>query len=349
MGLTASDALSRSMKRVAADARPRVRDIAERHDTVYAVFDETDGSSGDSIFLGLVDSRRAALFPQRIFADLLPASPPAPLSANAPLEQAQRRLLDEEVCALPVVDCRGLLVGAVTRDSLLAILRDRGQEMSPECEKCFELSEQQRSLIAFEIHDGLVQYATAAQMHFQAVAAAQESYDAAAADQFARGMILLEETIREARSLIQGLYPPSLEEGSVAAAIEVLVDQRRSDAGPKIEFEHELGELRLSSPQEIAVFRIVQEALANAMRHSGSDRIRIELIQQEGHIHLTVHDWGRGFDPGSVPPRHGLSGIRRRALALQGRATIESSPQQGTRIVVEFPLAEGLTGARDGV
>jgi signal transduction histidine kinase len=303
----------------------------------------------DSGFLGLVDSRRAALFPQRIFADLLPASPPAPLSANAPLEQAQRRLLDEGVCALPVVDRRGLLVGAVTRDSLLAVLRDRGQELSPKCEECSELGEQQHSLIAFEIHDGLMQYATAAQMHFQAIAAAQEPEDAVRTDQFARGMILLEETIREARSLIQGLYPPGLDSGGVATAIERLVDQRGSGTGPKIEFEHELGELRLSRPQEIAVYRVAQEALANAMRHSGSDRIRIALVQKEAHIRLTIRDWGRGFDPDTVPPRHGLSGIRRRASALQGRVTIESSPQQGTRIVVEFPVRQELSGGRDGV
>jgi signal transduction histidine kinase len=339
-GPTVKDGLSGAVERVAANAHPRFDDIARRSETVYAVFDDTPELSATSTFLGLVDGRRAALFPLRIFADLLPASPPAPLLADVPLEQAQRRLLDEEAYALPVVDGSGALVGAVTRDSLLAVVQDRAWELARKAGASVDLVEQQRSLIAFEIHDGLVQYATAAQMHLQSVATAQEAGEPWAAEQFARGMALLEEVIREARSLIRGLHPPGLDEGGVIAAIENLVDQQRSAAGVDIEFDYALEGVHLSKAQEIAIFRIVQEALANASRHSGSDRIQIELIRNEAHVHLTIRDWGRGFVPGPVLAGHGLTSIRYRAHKLHGQARIESSPEEGTTIVVDFPVEQ---------
>jgi len=122
INLTARDALSEYFTRVPVDSRAPLRDIARRNETVFAVFDESDGSHGPAIFLGLVEGRRAALYPQRIFADLLPRSQPDPLALDAPLEQAQRRLLEEAAYALPVLDVSGELIGAVTRDIVLTLL-----------------------------------------------------------------------------------------------------------------------------------------------------------------------------------------------------------------------------------
>ena len=93
---------------------------------------------------------------------------------------------------------------------------------------------------------------------------------------------------------------------------------------------------------ENAIFRIVQESLNNACRHSRSDRIRVALARRGDRICIDVRDWGVGFDPSAVAEqRFGLQGIRERVRLLDGRVAIESAPAQGTHISVELPLAGG--------
>jgi two-component system sensor histidine kinase DegS len=98
---------------------------------------------------------------------------------------------------------------------------------------------------------------------------------------------------------------------------------------------------RLEPTLENALFRIAQEALTNACRHSQSDRVRIELTQGEIGGVLEVRDWGCGFDQHHVTEnRFGLEGIRERARLLGGTCRIQSQPAQGTVVRVEFPVME---------
>ena len=90
------------------------------------------------------------------------------------------------------------------------------------------------------------------------------------------------------------------------------------------------------------VFRIVQESLSNACRHSRSRRIHVALRERDGRIHISVRDWGVGFNPDDVQQqRFGLQGIRERVRLLDGRVAIESAPNEGTHVSVELPLAGG--------
>lgn len=108
--------------------------------------------------------------------------------------------------------------------------------------------------------------------------------------------------------------------------------------GPKVELTHDIQRQPSARPLENAVFRIVQEGLTNARRHSKSDRIHVKLHQNDRTIRVELRDWGVGFDVSKVPSGHfGLEGIRQRAKLFGGRATIESSPGQGTCVVVELP------------
>jgi two-component system, NarL family, sensor histidine kinase NreB len=92
---------------------------------------------------------------------------------------------------------------------------------------------------------------------------------------------------------------------------------------------------------ENAIYRICQEALANACRHSQSDRVRVSLLERQGGIRIEVRDWGIGFETKATPKnRYGLEGIRQRAKLLGGKCSIRSKPEQGTRIVVELPVVE---------
>jgi signal transduction histidine kinase len=156
---------------------------------------------------------------------------------------------------------------------------------------------------------------------------------------FLQGMQILEESLRDTRRLIDGLRPESLDESGVAAAIEKLVAQHRGPDSPQVELVDEAGLDGLAGPLENALFNIVRESLNNACRHSRSPRVRVRLHRDSSRLCVEVEDWGVGFDPARIDAGHfGLEGIRQRARLFGGKATIQSVPGQGTRILAELPL-----------
>jgi len=206
-----------------------------------------------------------------------------------------------------------------------------------------DLQERERKLMAYEIHDGLAQQLTGALFKLQGLEVVQEKQDFPAARKILDDALrLIRESVDEARRLIGGLRPPILDESGIVAAIEYLCGDRRQTSGPQIEFVHQVRFYRLAAPLEVALFRIAQECLTNACRYSQSPKIRVELSQSNNHIHLTVQDWGVGFNPSEVKGnRFGLRGIGERVRLLEGAADINSTPGKGTTITVELPLIEG--------
>jgi signal transduction histidine kinase len=201
-----------------------------------------------------------------------------------------------------------------------------------------DLQERERRLIAYDIHDGLVQYLTGALMHLEAFAASNALGNSPA--DYERGTELLREALAEGRRLISGLRPPILDERGVVAALEYLVSEIRPDI-PLIEFQNHTHFGRLAPAIEVAIFRIAQEALTNVRLHSGAERAQVELVQHGEWVRLVVRDWGRGFDPATVQEeRFGLQGIRQRARLLGASAAVESAPGQGTVLTVDFPLIQ---------
>jgi signal transduction histidine kinase len=161
--------------------------------------------------------------------------------------------------------------------------------------------------------------------------AAEKNLDQAAA--------MLRRSIDESRRLISGLRPPILDEAGILAAVDYLVCEYRERSGIDIMFKHDFQAVRLAAPLESAVFRIVQESLTNACRHSKSDFIRVELHELGHRVQIVIFDEGVGFDPSLVSDdRFGLRSIRERARLLGGTAEIESTPGEGCTIRVELPL-----------
>lgn len=202
-----------------------------------------------------------------------------------------------------------------------------------------DLHERERKVIAYEIHDGLAQQLTGALFTFQALGQIRDKASAEAQSLLNSGLQLLTDGIAETRRLISGLRPPILDESGVAVAIEYLVADFEKRLGIPIDFSCDVRFLRLASPLENAIFRMVQEALTNATRYSQSPKIEVRLEQHDSQIVLEVQDWGVGFDPDDVEEEHfGLRGIRERARLLGGTAKIHSAPGKGTQIRVELPL-----------
>jgi len=189
------------------------------------------------------------------------------------------------------------------------------------------------------VHDGVAQQLVGARLQLEAFEQLHPKNPQAAAAAFEKALQLLDQGLAEARRVISGARPPILDEQGVVAAVEYLIASLRERCSPQIDFEHRMAETRFPSLLETTIFRIVQEALNNACRHSQTTKVSIRLIQQDESIHVSVRDWGVGFDPQQVSPsRFGLQSIRERARLLGGTARIDSSPGKGTCVTAELPL-----------
>lgn len=232
----------------------------------------------------------------------------------------------------------------IQRTAELAQANERLRKERRLLKRLLELHERDRQLIAYEIHDGLVQDITAAMMFLETtfdqaaeseVGGLQESFDAP--------LKLLRGSVDEARRLINGLRPPVLEDEGLVAAIENLREETMAIRPLEIEFFHEVQFNRVAPALEMAIYRIIQEGLNNVWQHSQSSKARVELIQHQDRVSLSIQDWGIGFDPDQVKrKRYGLTGVRERARLLDGQSEIISVVGEGTTISVDLPLTDGL-------
>ena len=199
--------------------------------------------------------------------------------------------------------------------------------------------DRQRKLIGYEIHDGLAQQLSAAIMQFNGEVHFRRKNATMARRSRAKAMRLLGQAMTEARRLISGSRPPMLDDAGVVPALEGLVNQSNEEGGPQVSLVVQVEFERLPLLLENNIYRIVQEALTNARRHSASPRIEITLTQQGQQLRIAIRDWGQGFDPSVARGGgFGLEGIRERARLLNGQAKITSAAGQGTQIEVELPL-----------
>jgi PAS domain S-box-containing protein len=208
-----------------------------------------------------------------------------------------------------------------------------------------DLHDRDRRLIGFEIHDGLAQWLAAAEMHLGTFREAFARDKTLRWDLFDAGLQLLRQGHQESRRLIDGLRIEVLEEVGLGPAIRDLVEQRKKLAAvPQIDLVGETNLPWLPQPLANCAFRIVQEGLANACRHSKSPNVRIVLGRHGNYLRLEVQDWGVGFHVNSRHEgRFGLESIVERARLFGGQASIESSPGHGTRITVDLPLPDELS------
>ncbi len=202
----------------------------------------------------------------------------------------------------------------------------------------------ERQLIAYEIHDGLIQYVTGALMQLEAM-------DAAGLPERNRDTLqsvvgIMRRAVDEGRRLMEGIRTPVLDGLGVVAAIENLIDEEER-AHVEVEFVKDDSLGRMDPQIEEAVYRIAQEAFTNIGKHSQASKVRIELQRTGDKVHLEVRDWGVGFTPparinGSV---HGLRGMMERARIAGGTCAIDSAPDAGTRVVVDLPYVGQEAGA----
>jgi signal transduction histidine kinase len=160
-----------------------------------------------------------------------------------------------------------------------------------------------------------------------------------AAAQLDRVQELAQDALAEMRSLIRQLRPKTVAELGLVPALQQHVAERQSRDGLHVVLQVD-GERRLPGETEEALFRVVQEALNNVVKHAQTDQAEVCLELRGETISVTVEDRGVGFDPAGVDSdasHLGLTSMHERVKALGGSLSVESQPQQGTRIQIKVP------------
>lgn len=209
--------------------------------------------------------------------------------------------------------------------------------------KAFEAQDNERRLVACELHDGPAQHIAVALWGLESFAH-KNTIASEKAEEFHRAIGLLRNAIAETRRIIGGLRPPIIDEEGLQPALEHLAMEHGGDV--TVDLTCELGDVRLPKTLENAIFRISQEALTNIRRHSQSKTAAIHVSSQGDQVDLAIEDWGVGFEIDKIDPsRFGILGIRERARVLGGNVTIASTPGQGTKITAQFLLDSVLDTA----
>lgn len=203
----------------------------------------------------------------------------------------------------------------------------------------------ERSRVAQELHDTLLQSLSGTAMQIQAALRRLRTGAAESGlDQLSDALVHLGKSMADARQAIHDLQTPELEELPLGEALRA-VGQRVCGSGTTLQYRV-LGTAKPLAPTlERHIYRIGAEAIANAVHHSGCSEVVVELHYSEEAIGLRVRDDGRGFDPlaasqTSTRERHwGLSGMRGRARQCGGQLAIQSTPEGGTQVEFEAPVA----------
>jgi two-component system NarL family sensor kinase len=200
---------------------------------------------------------------------------------------------------------------------------------------------EERNRLAREIHDTLAQGLTAVALQLETADALLEGeVDPGRARQSVRqALTLTRANLEEARRSVLDLRAAPLEGRTLVEALRALAEQYAEEDRPAVILEVTGGGHPLLPRIEVGLFRIAQEALANAVRHADASQVVVRLVTTPEQVRLSTEDDGRGFDPSQVThERFGLVGLNERAKLLGGSLLLQSSPGEGTRLEVTIPL-----------
>ena len=209
---------------------------------------------------------------------------------------------------------------------------------------------EERNRMAREIHDTLAQGFTGILIQLQAARQVLNGSNSDAARHLESAMALARVGLTEARRSVQGLRPQLLRDGNITTALEQLVRHLGSDSVVRINFLSNGDAQRLMSPDiESNLLRISQEAITNAMKHSGASQINVRLSGGPEAVQLAIEDNGHGFDPhvSTLSRGFGLISMQERADRIGGDLTILTKPGAGTKIHLLLPIPRTTKTADD--
>jgi signal transduction histidine kinase len=227
---------------------------------------------------------------------------------------------------------------AETFASRAAVAVDQGRRIQRDAlRRVVQAQEEERRRLARELHDETGQALASILLGLKSL---EETEDVA---QLEESVAALRErvvqTLQDVRRLAVELRPAALDDFGLQPALERLLSGFADRTGMKVELEARLGDDRLPEEVETVLYRTVQEALTNIVKHADAKRVSVVVTRKPGAVGAVVEDDGRGFDPAQETDGGiGLIGMHERIALLDGSLTIESAPGKGTTLAVEVPM-----------
>jgi two-component system, NarL family, sensor kinase len=196
-----------------------------------------------------------------------------------------------------------------------------------------ETQEQERKRIAEDLHDSLGHLLSTVKMNLQTLPESQKHY-------YINSINLLNQASTEMHNISFNLMPQTLEdEGLIPALYELAEKTKKSSLYDIMLQVHDMDNFVFDKQMKYNIYRIVQEAVNNILKHAEAKEINIQLIKREDHLTIMIEDDGKGFDMAKVKMTgRGLRNITARSEWLHGSITIDSTPGRGTTIAIEIPI-----------
>jgi two-component system sensor histidine kinase UhpB len=205
------------------------------------------------------------------------------------------------------------------------------------------IREEERAMMAREIHDELGQELTGLKMDLSWLVKRLSKNQKSLISKTESMLKLVDSTIQTVRKISSKLRPGVLDDLGIVAAIEWQTQDFRDRTGIKCELNSSVEDVELDRDRSTAVFRIFQETLTNVVRHAKATRIIVNVDEDAGNLILRVKDNGRGITESKIshPKSLGLLGMRERVLLFGGEVKISGIPGEGTTVTVTIPLKQG--------
>lgn len=221
---------------------------------------------------------------------------------------------------------------------LITETRQKEDELRLALRRAVDYQEEERKRISRELHDEIGQALTSILIRLKSL---QDVTDLdVIADRINGIRYLTSQTIEEMRRLSMDLRPAALDNLGIIPALRWYIGQSMEQNQIEIQFIAPEHMERLPPEVEIVLYRVAQEGLNNAIRHSQANRIEVKLDHTPRFVWLSISDNGQGFEPSALHRGLGLVGVRERVELLKGQCRIETQRGDGVRLWVEIPLAE---------
>jgi signal transduction histidine kinase len=255
-----------------------------------------------------------------------------------------------------------VLLHARLQASLASLHEERMAILRQQLAQVTAAQEEERQRIARELHDGVGPALASLNIRLRTARKLLERDHHPVAEEIEELAELAQANIQDIRRLIHDLRPAALDELGLVPALREYVARYQEEQGLEVALalpalpvpsvaegspvEGPEGDKRLPAPLETALFRIVQEALANVAKHAQARRVEVTMTRDREGVTLRVADDGRGFDPQAPRPgtHLGLWSMRERVEQLGGQFEVESAPGQGTKLTITIPAK-----SREGV
>lgn len=233
-------------------------------------------------------------------------------------------------------------IGMLTRTfvQMAKELEHQRQQEHRLIEKLIDAQEEERKIVAYDLHDGLIQQLVGARYYLNNIYEQYRNSDQSGSDDIRRGCETLTEAIVEGRRIVEGLRPAVLDDLGLTEAIEEVAQVSAQAAGWTLELDVESIPAEPDKAVGVTVFRIAQEALNNIRKHADARHVRLTMRNGTG-IDLLIQDDGKGFSSSEMNGETrglGVTTMKERATLIHGTCEISSVPGGGTKVHIWVPL-----------